>query len=515
MDIKEKFERLKIITLYPILFGIYPVLALLGQNINEVQPSVGLRPVIYVALASFCVLLACKVIFKDWHRGALSATIIIIFFFTYGHIYLALKTSVVNNFLIGRHRYLLPVGIGLIIFALWWNAKKIKNSRTLTPMLNFVGVFLLIFPVFQTVVYVVNEAKAARQALTEQQALVERMDLPLGYAPDIYYIILDAYGRADILEEMFDYDNTGFLSTLTSKGFYVARCSQSNYGQSMLSITSSLNMNYLDALTEKLTPDSDNRAPLRAFGKRNTIRAFLDSQGYNTVSFATNFPVTEWDDADYYLAPPPIGMNEFEIMLTDTTLARLSLDFSSESSDQLTGEWYRRRVLFLLEQLKDDVLDIPSPKFVFAHLIIPHHPFVFGPNGEEVKESVSNISSVPSFSIYKQGYSDHVTYINKRIDEIIDIILEQSPNPPVIIIQGDHGPAPFDVDRYRMPILNAYYFPDGANGLYQTISPVNTFRVVLNKYFGQQYKIVEDVAYFSEYDVPYDYTIISNECETD
>jgi hypothetical protein len=254
---------------------------------------------------------------------------------------------------------------------------------------------------------------------------------------------------------------------------------------------------------------------LRALGKRSAIRAFLDTQGYNTVSFATNFPVTEWKNADYYLAPPPIGMNELEIMLTDTSLARLSLDFSEESSEQLTGEWYRRRALFVLEQLEDDVLEIPSPKFVFAHLIIPHHPFVFGPNGEEVKESISNISSVPSFPIYKQGYSDHVTYINKRIQEIIDIILERSPNLPIIIIQGDHGPAPFDVIRYRMPILNAYYFPNGTDGLYETISPVNTFRVVLNKYFGQQYELLDDVAFFSEYDVPYDYVIIPNDCEID
>jgi hypothetical protein len=191
------------------------------------------------------------------------------------------------------------------------------------------------------------------------------------------------------------------------------------------------------------------------------------------------------------------------------------LDFSEESSEQLTGEWYRRRALFVLEQLEDDVLEIPSPKFVFAHLIIPHHPFVFGPNGEEVKESISNISSVPSFPIYKQGYSDHVTYINKRIQEIIDIILELSPNPPIIIIQGDHGPAPFDVIRYRMPILNAYYFPNGTDGLYETISPVNTFRVVLNKYFAQQYELLDDVAFFSEYDVPYDYTLIPNDCEID
>jgi hypothetical protein len=134
MNIKENMNRLKIVTLYPVLFGIYPVLALLGRNINEIQPSVGLRPVIYVALASFCILLACKVIFQDWHRGALQATTIIIFFFAYGHIYLALKTIEINNILVGRHRYLLPIWIGLIMFVLWWNARRIKNPRTLTTV---------------------------------------------------------------------------------------------------------------------------------------------------------------------------------------------------------------------------------------------------------------------------------------------------------------------------------------------------------------------------------------------
>jgi hypothetical protein len=83
----------------------------------------------------------------------------------------------------------------------------------------------------------------------------------------------------------------------------------------MLSLTSSLNLDYLDALTNSLSPDTDTRAPLRALGQYNNVRKFLSSQGYNIVSFATNFPVSEWTDANYFLSPPPQGMSDFEIML--------------------------------------------------------------------------------------------------------------------------------------------------------------------------------------------------------
>ena len=84
------------------------------------------------------------------------------------------------------------------------------------------------------------------------------------------------------------------------------------------------------------------------------------------------------------------------------------------------------------------VIGISSPNFVFAHLVIPHHPFVFGANGEELN---SIEASVPPFEEYKVKYPVQVTYINKRMEAIIDIILSSSSRPPIIIIQGDHGPA--------------------------------------------------------------------------
>ena len=65
----------------------------------------------------------------------------------------------------------------------------------------------------------------------------------------------------------------------------------------------------------------------------------------------------------------------------------------------------------------------------------------------------------------------------------------------MIIIQGDHG---LDTEA-RMAILNAYYLPgDGAKMLYPTITPVNSFRVVFNAYFGQEYPILPDTSLYSD-----------------
>jgi len=445
---------------------------------------------------------------SDWDRAAVLVFILIFLFFTYGHISLYLKRIDIDGFILGRHRQMLPLWLGVGALAAWWTIRKLRNPQNLTPVLNFVSIFLLIYPSFQIISYSVKRAETEKAALQAAQA--KGATLPLGYAPDIYYIILDAYGRADVLQEMFGYDNTPFLQALESKGFYVAKCSQSNYGQTMLSLTSSLNFDYLDSLTNSLTANTDTRAPLRALGQYNKVRKFLASQGYNIVSFATNFPVSEWKDANYFLSPPPHGLSDFEIILAQTSLWRAPMDMVDEPPERISAEWYRRRTLFALGALEKTVPDIRSPKFVFAHLVIPHHPFVFGPHGEELN---SIETGVPKFDEYKVKYPDQVTYINKRILALVDLILKTSAKPPIIMIQGDHGPAPFDVIPRRMKNLSTYYFPDNTEGLYPTITPVNTFRVILNKYFGQHYPMLEDRSLYSAYDVPYNYEEVPNDCK--
>jgi hypothetical protein len=155
-----------------------------------------------------------------------------------------------------------------------------------------------------------------------------------------------------------------------------------------------------------------------------------------------------------------------------------------------------------------------GPKFVFAHLVIPHHPFVFNSDGTYRRDpSLSPAFENYTDEEYYNGYRQQVMFINDRILRIVDGILSNSEQPPIIIIQGDHGPSHADREA-RMSILNAYYLPDGpVDQLDAGITPVNTFRVILTAYFGQNLPMLPNISYLSKTADPYAYTVIPKECK--
>ena len=110
-------------------------------------------------------------------------------------------------------------------------------------------------------------------------------------------------------------------------------------------------------------------------------------------------------------------------------------------------------------------------------------------------------------------YRDQVIYINSRMQEILPKIIENSSRPPIIVLQGDHGPTVASSPRSRMSNLNAYFFPDAAEAVYPTITPVNTFRVIFNTYFGQNLELLDDVSLYSDYTDPFNFKVIQNTCK--
>ena len=60
--------------------------------------------------------------------------------------------------------------------------------------------------------------------------------------------------------------------------------------------------------------------------------------------------------------------------------------------------------------------------------------------------------------------------------------------------------------KEALSILNAYYFHDGNyEQLYENISPVNSFRVILNQYMEMDFELLDDRSYMSTWATPYDY----------
>jgi hypothetical protein len=495
--------------LHPLLFAVYPILALLAFNISEVDYSSGFRPLVLSILVAGLLVLIFYLIYRDWRRTALISTIILILFFSYGHIYILLKGVEMGGFYLFRHRTLVPIWIVLAVLAIWRASRKALNVTSATYTLNLVGLFLLILPIIQLATFFVKNQESQANAEKNTSALNLKVNRQ---PPDIYYIILDGYGRSDILKNEYQYDNSGFLNGMRDLGFYIADCAQSNYAQTQISLASSLNFNYLDALSNHFVPGSDDRTGLDAFIHHGLVRQSLEKAGYKTVAFATGFLATELSDADYFLGPHrSLGeLNEFESLLMETTFARLLQDSNKFGMQNSGSELYRERTLFALDKL-DKLSYIKGPKFVFAHLVIPHPPYVFGPTGGPVEPADVGTTKTQQGASH---YRDQALYVSTRMAEIVPKIIANSATPPIIVIQGDHGPTVASRPRSRMSNLNAYFLPSAEKSLYPTITPVNTFRVIFNNYFGQNLQLLDDVSLYSDYEDPFNFKEIPNSCKS-
>ncbi|RPI94419.1 MAG: hypothetical protein EHM40_06610 [Chloroflexi bacterium] len=506
---RKRPSWLQDIPFHSFLFAVYPVIALLAINISEVEFSSGFRPLLLSVLMAGSLILVFRLIYRDWRRAALLSTILLILFFSYGHVYILLKGVNVGGFYLFRHRTLVPLWFALAGLMVWWSSRRSLSITRATYALNVVGLFLLILPTVQLISFSIQSQVSQSNAEKNVSGLhLEAGDQP----PDIYYIILDGYGRADVLKNEFGYDNSDFLNSLESMGFTIAECSLSNYAQTQISLASSLNFNYIDALSDRFVPGSEDRTGLDVLIHDSAVRKSLEQAGYKTVAFATGFLSTEWTDADYFLGPGYSWgeLNEFESLLMETTFARLIQDGNRFGMQTSGSERFRERTLFTLDKM-DELSYIEGPKFVFVHIIAPHPPYVFGPTGGPIEPAAAGTTRTQEGTSH---YRDQAIYISSRMMEILPQIIANSDTPPIIVIQGDHGPTIPSNRQRRMSILNAYYLPGVDASIHPTVTPVNTFRIILNEYFGQNLELLDDVSLYSDYDDPFNWKVVPNSCQT-
>lgn len=501
---------------HPILFALYAALALIAVNINISQMNLadGIRPLVFSLLVGFLVLLICRGIIKNPELAAMTATWSILIFFFYGHIYEIFENAQGIFAFLGHHRYLLPLWAGLWLLGIWFIQKKLGNAGNFNQILNWTSLALVVLSVIQISWYVYQgwQQKKVEAAMASSSIIGGGSNGE--YQPDIYYIILDSYLREDALATL-GFDNSEFIEELSAMGFYVAECSQSNYATTPFSLSSSLNMDYLNSFAPSVYEEKQNPIVLGAYIRHSRVREEFNKLGYQFVAIESGVPWKEIVDADLYLLtenPEPQGfarfltISEFEMIFLRTTLLRIIAESSSLFPVTKTPvfktpeQTHYELVNSILDQL-EDLYTLPGPKLVFAHIVSPHIPYVFGPEGEfQVTRS------------FDPGYFNNVKYLNENILEIIHSLIENSAQPPVIIIQGDHG----WTDDLRMAILNAYYLPEGgSSGLYPEISPVNSFRVILNEYFNRDFPLLPDISYYSVNDkkIVYDFEIMKYSCE--
>ena len=505
--VRERLSKWFSVPWYPLAISAYPVLALLAANAGQVGLDAGVRPLLVSILFGGLLFFLIWLFVRQAHKAAFLATLWLALFFSYGHVHIYIDEKYPDT------NYIFWLAVGwIILFALafFWATRPRLTFNSATPTLNTVAVALLVMSLWQIIPEVQPRSV---HALALPKAPIQTDLVRPAHPPDVYLFLLDSYGRADLLKQAYGFDNSAFLNELQKRGFFVAECSQSNYVRTEISLASSLNMQYLQDLSDKFNPESTGRRLLWDSLKHNAVRYNFEGMGYETVTFKTEYDWLNIEDADHFLNPPPIssGMTEFEGLFLRTTLARYAHDWGWVDPDYVLGVAARDRFNYVFNSI-DDIARMPQPTFAYIHLISPHPPFIFDANGNPTHPAdFWNEQRLYTAALYKKGYVDQTQFLNKKMLQAVDTILAESDVPPVIIIQGDHGPWLQPKDK-RMWILAALYLPNAKEKLYPTISPVNFFRLVFDTYFGGKYDMLEDISYFSPVPNLYDFSEVRNSC---
>jgi len=459
-------------------------------------------PSLFVVVLTLLIWIILSRILRNPARAGIITTLLLVLFFLYGHIYDAIKYTYIGDVRVGRHRYLLPVYFTLFTFFIF-RAFKTKHLANLTSILNVTMGTLIALSLCNFITYQFSAGSISIQNTElESKASFLKLKGNTETYPDIYYIVPDGYANAITLAKYYGFDNSEFTDFLKSKGFYIANECAANYAHTRLSLASSLNMEYVNDLAAGIKKKDLKEGVLADITRRSNVTEFLKSIGYKFVLIRSGSGATDRNKyADIVIRCTAI--NEFIRVLVHTTLLSIIEKYfylPNQHRKMLNSTFIRLR----------EMPDIGGPKFVLCHVLIPHPPFVFGANGEALNPDDMALS----LNIWqpREAYVEQLVYCNKLLKEAVEEILDKSELPPIIIIQGDHGPASMDEwekpsDDFiyeRMMIMNAYYM-QGSDSLqlYPTISPVNSFRMLFNHYFNTEMDILKDRFYMSHVFNPY------------
>ena len=474
-------------------------------------------PIIVSILLTITLYFLFKKLVKDKIKAAIIVSTFITVFFLFGLILHLFPCSyiIVGGMTITNYHGLIVLWADVVLLTTLIILKTRRNLNFLNGYLNTAAIFLILLPSVNIGIYEFKAKRNLENLKSEPYNFSKNNSKKL---PDIYYIIFDGYAREDILKEIYGYDNSSFIDYLTQKGFYVARQSRANYPQTYLSMASCLNFEYVNYLSETVGEGSNDRRMLSRLIEKSKTYQILRNRGY----FFISVPGTWYERklyTDMHMHLKKERLSDFGNALINIT--PLGVFFGK--TIQLNSK--RERIIFSFEHIPD-IAKINSPTFIYAHFLLPHPPFIFDKDGMPItpkglvieKDGSHYFRKNPNRAEYRKKYKDQLIFVNKKAREMIDEILERSDMPPIIILQSDHGPGLYTVwedpektnMKERLSIFNAYYLPEeGKKLLYESITPVNTFRVIFNYLFNADLEILNDKSYFSTWDHPYKFIDIT------
>lgn len=407
----------------------------------------------------------------------------------------------------GRLAMLVAIPVLIVAVAIGLRCASFRTSF-LTLILNLVTSGLLIQSVLPPVSMAFD--LAGRRPLPEQlYPDIAAAALRDDHAPDIWHIVMDRYAGAETLRRVYGFDNEPFLQALEQRGFSVARGAAANYQRTAPSLTSTLNLDYLTPFASADRIAGYDELPLYRALHDSRASRFFAAEDYAVIHAGPWWEPTRHDDHETVSLNYADRPELVRVMLERSLLGHLAVATGIEFANGRLTQCRRTAAQF--DRL-EAVAGSSERKFVFAHFLLPHPPYVLDADGAcKDGATAGRLTRV-------ENYVDQVRYANRRLLALLDQI-QTGPRPAVILLQADEGPWPAafagneldigmdatamdwgalggDQLREKMLILYAMKFPDGPPvRLEDRATPVNAYRLILNRYFGMSYPLLPDRSY--------------------
>jgi hypothetical protein len=491
------------IPLHPWFFAAFPVIRLYAENLADVDPAEVVVPLVLVLLAASASMALLTLILRDARRAAIIVSAVLVPALSFG-----LINEVLSSTLGGGRIVLLAasvIGVGLAVIL----ALRIREQLgALTAALNVVAAVMLALVAVPAVSGVVDAVGTADERTLSELAPVAAAGARPGR--DIYHIVLDRYGSERSLQTGYGIDNSGFMDWLREQGFQVLEDSHANYARTLLSLGATMGMAPLDDIAEAAGPTSRDMRPVVRRIKESRAGAFLQAQGYEYVHLGSWFDRTgDSRTADRVFRP--VDAVTFASTLEELTILPSLLGRSTDADTKAAHAAAARAQFEILEDLRDD----PGPKYVFAHVLLPHPPYVFLEDG--------------TFAPKDATLASQLAFTNERLRAFVEPLLALPEGErPIIILQADEGPYPKgwreELDTFdwmtapvedlvtKFGILNAWYVPgpEGDPGIRGDLSAVNTYPELFRRYFDAVVDDAPDRIYGSVVDTPFEMTDVTD-----
>ena len=361
---------------------------------------------------------------------------------------------------------------------------KLSRRAAFLPTMAIVGLAYMV----PAVISLIRE-----QSRHVQAANVATLSMTARNPRNVYWIVLDGYPRADVLQEFFAFDDEAFLKGLRDLDFVVYDHALASFPETIFSISSTLSLGFLQVgvgSPATILPTAELYPMVRG---QNVVVNTLRSMGYRYVHFQNGYDnLTQCPLQGAVCISGNVShevqFDEFDLALFSKTplIDVIALGSARLESDQTP--FMRGAVRDLTDKLPA-VQALAGPFFLYGHILAPHPPMRF-------RQDCSIRMAMPDLLDWdaadKPAFLDQLVCVNGEAIDLVSRIVRSDPQA-IIVMQSDHGTAfrgqfskPFDAwdeldVKERFGALNAMRMPAScAREAGGSVDLVNTFSRVLS-----------------------------------